>query len=948
MDYLEWNALIAKCIFNEENAGKNIYLYLSKEDIIEIGKSIILTPNNDIIWKDFVCAIKESLFDFEYGNPIIEKAKILHEEWVNQNNNIFDQKTYLYPPYIVYLVLTVLPLTEAHESFDPRNYYDPLKEFLKDIDLPIQNIDTQNFKYLDVLWEDLFDWANNKKGGTLGVFQLHNFGNPNWVHVGKPLSQSLLSPNTLLKLPNLFNEARLTPYSNYSDEYFRQIVVYHNKSILTLKDFVYKILKDKKDTEIIKAIIGIIKKEFHKWNGETERKIVTEHSEKTAKGFTVAKICLQLEINYDDEKLKISNRLLSKNEYPENLTFDNLQIAYEINGYSKTAFFDLESSSEFTDENNKWIARFPNSDIHLFVNAGYYQLSSSYYIETENLSIVNPMFLLCRSDLCDEIIKWGSSFNTGDFKKVEFDGVPDDLSLFWFKNPTCSNSQFEELKLFYNKSLEIKGGIKIKGRAYLPIHPPYVDIKNSDGKETLYMEYINDGSLCNLLKDETFLDRFHFPPNIKTNIPFKIKIKDQELSSDIYLFEFVKIFLSDLVNYKYDIPSRDKFGFRTNNNGANIVKGNSLLNKEYLDKQKFYLKLFKENYQLGINIKTLRKRQKYSFHDDSLLYFLSTKKDCSINDFYDVFEYLYNIYSKSEKTFENLHNAKKNSLYYYSYLGFIECYYDTREIHVCPPQMFLIPTKYGRKAILTGAREKDLIEKLISVAKERNISFNFKKHSDIKNEFLLPNIITLHSVSNDSRIDENNLIKLSKDCNIPLNNNEFIQIGFLLTSSSVDEYRNYVLQNLETDKEDYQWGRYIFNPDKLSFQPNSNSDFNKNLSLVEYRLDFKLNQKLWLSNRCYKIDKNWGRFLVLKRMGKNIILYDGQTEILAIPTSIPLPLLLAKSIIMLSGEIPERIYIQTGKNGFFYYIFKNIPELIAKQLSNVKLGQEIIIQNLNQ
>ncbi|MDD5361400.1 MAG: hypothetical protein PHN88_04660 [Ignavibacteria bacterium] len=948
MNCLEWNNLIARHIFNEDSASKNVYLYLSKEDITEIGKSTLLVTNNDAIWKDFICAIKNCLPESKCGSPIIEMAIKVFEDWVNLSNTLYGSNSNFYPPYLIYLILTVLPLTEAHRNFDPRNYYEPFKQFLEKNDLPAEKIDTQNFKKLDVLWDDLLVWANNKKAGSLGVFQLHNFGNPNWIHVGKPLSQCLLSPSNLLKLPDLFNEAKLTPYSNYSSEYFLKIVLFHNDNILKLKDFVYKILKENKDTEIVKAILGIIKKEFQKWNGETERKIVFEHTEKVAKGYTIAKICFQLKINTINEKIEISNRLFSENEYPDNLIFNDIQVNYEINGFSSTVLFNLDYCHEYTDENNKWIARFPNSEIRLFINAGYYQLSNSYFIETNSLSRVNPMYMLCKEEFNSEILTWGENFMSGDFKKIEFEGIPSGFSLFWLRNPQISNPKFETLQILYNKSIETKEGIHLKGKSYHYLYPPYIDIKNADGTENVFIEYTNDGTLIFLEKDKNFKDRFYFPKGIKCNIPFKIKIKDQELASYAYSYELIKTNLEEILKFPYNIPLRNKFGLRTDNLDLSIVKGNDIITKKgFAETQRQYVDLFKRNYVLGITFSSQKNNITYTNYDDPLLSYLSTIKTCTINDFYNNFEFFYNKISSAEKTPENLSRAKKTALYHYSNLGFIECFYESRQIYICPPQLFLIPSQYGRKAIITGARNEELIQKINKYSKKLDIKFNIVNQNDKKNEFLLPNIISLFSFSNDSKRDESKLYDLSKKCDIAFNKDIFNQIGFMIMSSSVNEYRDFMFSNMESPKEDYPWGRYIFNSETFTFDPNYTDNFNKELSLVEYRLDYKLNQKLWMSNKCFNINKTWGRYLVLKRMGKNVILYDKKNEILAIPVLLPLPLLLAKALVMLSGEIPPRQFINYCNKNFLYYLYKNIPESIARHISGIKLGQTLISENIN-
>lgn len=948
MNYLEWNNLIAMHFFNNENenANKEIYLYITKDDIIKIGGAELSNEGKEAIWNDFINAICESLLQCNTGNPIIKSAVNIYKDWIEQNEVLNKQQKYSSPPYIIFLVLTILPLTESHDNINPNNYYDQLRTFLSENNLPNENINTSNFKKLDVLWENLLDWLNNIKSGQLGIIQLHNFGNPHWRHIGKPLSQCLLSPLTISKLPEVFNESSLTPYSNYSNEHFRKIILHHNNNLIKLKNFVERILIDNDDDTKVNDILEIIKKEYKKWDGETEKIIITGGTEKKTRGFIIAKICLQLNININNESVEFSNRLLSKNEYPESLTLGNIDVKYEKNGFSTTLKFDINNFNdfkEFKDENNKWIARFPQNDIRLFINAGYYQLSNSFFIETGKISRVSQMYLLCKSEKRDDILEWGKSFIDGDFKEINFDGIPEGFNLFWFKNPQSSHSDIEILKVLENKTIVISGGMPLKSRTYLNIYPPVVNIENADGKEKVFIEYTDNGEKLDLEKDNDYLDRFHFTKNVKCNKPFKIKIEGQQLPSYSYSYEFSKNDLN-IVNYSNELPSRDKFGKRTINSNEIIATGNNVNSNGLIESQKGYVNLFRKDYNLSVRFNFQKPAFNYTNDKDALLYYLSNKKTCKIKDFFDNFEYLYNKINFRNNSNENLIQLKKTALYQYSNLGFIECFYDTKQIFICPPQLFLIPSEYGRKAILAGARNKLLVDKLKTLSKNYKITFNIESQKSNSDKLLLPQIITLHSCCNYPQDDDKNLVEISKECGIAFNKDIFNQIGFLLKSSSLEKYKKYLLATNETQIVDYPWGRYIFNPVTFNFEINNNTNFDRTFVLTEYKLDYNLNQKLWISNHCYNVDKNWGRYLILREKNINVFLYHLDNKKLAIPVKLPLPFILAKAIIMLSGEIPQMKDIAHLNKNILYFIFNNIPELIAENISN-KLGQKLIKKN---
>ena len=60
------------------------------------------------------------------------------------------------------------------------------------------------------------------------------------------------------------------------------------------------------------------------------------------------------------------------------------------------------------DRFNKWKAVFQKKDIRLFINGSYFQLDNSNWIETDNLSIVNPMLIMCtleKKDIVEKLFK---------------------------------------------------------------------------------------------------------------------------------------------------------------------------------------------------------------------------------------------------------------------------------------------------------------------------------------------------------------------------------------------------------------------------------------------------------------------------------------------------------------------------------------------------------------
>ena len=119
-------------------------------------------------------------------------------------------------------------------------------------------------------------------------------------------------------------------------------------------------------------------------------------------------------------------------------------------------------------------------------------------------------------------------------------------------------------------------------------------------------------------------------------------------------------------------------------------------------------------------------------------------------------------------------------------------------------------------------------------------------------------------------------------------------------------------------------------------------NFDKSFSLLEYKLnEYTYQHKLWKDNKCYIVDLNWGRFIALKHFKKDVILFDSKRNKVAVPIELPLPRLLAETIMLLSGLAPNFRIIEEKK----YRIYENIPSIFTQNLFS-RLGQTPINKTL--
>lgn len=932
MKYLEWNNIISSYFFNPANAGKDIHLYLTKNDIIGLGRPYFTEKTENEIWADFITSVKRGV-PGSNGN-IIAKAKFAHSKnnLVGRNKSdgtpaTIEDITVLYPPFISYLVFLVLPLIEVVEgNFRTTNYYGKLNSFISND----SNLGTNDFRnnQINCLWEDLADWANVKNNGDLGVFNIISFTNENWIYVGKVFSQCVLPPNFLNRLPELFEAIGLVPNTFYEDRFLQEKIKNSRTELIPKNtlDFL------KKEDELANSIIQTIQRQYRKWTGETHQDIEGGTTLRKKRNYTIAPLFLQFKLNTNDEIINFSYRMYSSNDYPEDLKFDKLENLYEINGWSKTLALEFKEGIELKDNFNKWIAKFPDRDVRLFVSAGTQQLSNDFWIETDVLSKTERMYLLCKKSKQEQIKEWGITFENGNFRSEYYNGLPQNYSLFWFRNPIQGVSDIPILTLYNEKRIYFVGGLKANFRSYSRHFLPEIEIINSDGNEKVYLQYRGADEKLFLYKKTSLNNRWLLPEKTKIDTDFYIKVENENFPGNELAYNLITTDNSAINVNESKLPKRDSFGKKITTSIDQYCLGSNIINPN-TQRQEPYKHLFRStkiDATKGITTATLN-----SHCGNKLCDFLSFKNVLSTEEFFRAFEFYYSkqFSEKNVITNFNLTKLKRTSLNFYDFIGVLDYDYETKNIVLNPPQFIYIPSEQGRKILLIGARDSALIEEIINTAPKHNLQVELINQFSTNERLLLPDAVIIkafHQTKDD--YGEISLKAFAEELKIKLIDNSLPQVAFLNFSASITEYENLLLP---ADENDYGWARYVFHPDTLKFEISETANFNKSFSLLEYKLnEYTYQHKLWKENKCYQIDMNWGRFIALKHFNKDVILFDSKHNKVAIPLELPLPRLLAESIMLLSGLAPDFKIIENKK----YRIYENIPSIFTTNLFS-KLGQ---------
>ena len=923
-----------KHFFNPDQAGKDIHLFVTKKEIINLAKESFGEETDHKIWEDYLLKLKNGLPGSSEFPNIFDKAVHAFQQWKRPGLKSIEGVELKYPPYISYLVFSILPLIEIQGDYNANNYYDRLDDFLGENNIK-QNL-RGKLRDIDILWTDLSNWANEIRNGELGSFKAVLFTHSTWKFVGKPFSQCVLTPKAIRKLPDFFYTSGLTPKTFYQDEIFKNHLARNGFTILGLKTSIIELIKKGNKDEIGQSIIETVKTEFNEWTGEEHEIVLKDGTEKKIRKNTVVPLKLQFKTNEDGE-IAFSFRVNYTTEPPAELKFEEFEDIYENEKWSRTLLRPFKESFELIDINNKWKAIFDSKNIRLLIRGGYFQLGNDFWIETEKLSRVDEMYLLCKNNIKDSINEWCQKC-CGDFRNENtLKNIPSGHSLFWFKNPFQSHNLFQQLKVYENKTISLRAGtgLKIGYLTYLNEKLPEVEITNADGSEIVYLQYEGSNEKSILQKHQSLGGIWLLPTKILLGSGFYIQIENGFIEGVRRTYKIDDASFRNLSN-DY-LPMRNKFNAKIENE-TEFIQGNKIkytgtINK-IVDGQSFCS---------NINA-TIQQEANLSFKDNTLLKWLVAIKECDIKKYNEAFETVLHNTFEGEQL--RVQERRKSSINILDYLGYVDYNYVDDKIFTLPPKLISIPTNKGRKALLIGGRDEKLINEMIEYcSKSKNlISLSVKKQSENNLQMLIP----------DSIIFESNSVKefenIANYFTIEFDEWYLLKLKNILPTLS--QYEQYTISKGSSESwEKFGLEKKVFGKENLKFELVNGYD--KEYSLTECRPSYTPEFALWINQSYYTVDKNWGKYLFINNCSEKVRGYGQgnyfakpneifcQANNLAIPASLPLPKLISRIILQLSGKAPEFKLMNLKGKSVWYNIYRNVPSQFTENFFRFLLNMNI-------
>lgn len=965
MEYLKWNKVVAEYFFNPSKAGKEVLLYVTKDKISELGMKKLNFSSKEESWEDYCDTLRRGI---KYTGPklLSENIAFAVEEWKKYSRWIFDQKndfqfrldgilltdsttSITYPLFIAFIPALIIPFTENNAGVRANSYYTPLSDFLIRNNISKTKEDTASFSKIEPLWALLEKWSTVDYRTDLGIFKERNFGNPLWKHVGKPFSQCILTPKNIRDIPKLFWTAGIAPFAFVSQEMIARMVVRFGTKHAGFNTRIAEIMSDI-NNPLRKVICDIIKREYESWTGEVlDYDDEGQDQIRIKSGWSYGTLLSAFSLSHKNEAYEHFYHLYSKSDIPDDLYLNGHQVIHLTNGYSERINQQFDQQLIWTDNENKWRATPSPSNILLYISGSYFGLPSDTYIETDKISRASKMYLLCPAEKRTSVEAWGTTFTRGDFKLIDYDYIPPGFSLYEFKNPVQSHPEEEALQINSQKNIEVRGGIKMANREYLNVSLPEIWLTGADGKEKLFLEYMdNTLGQTSLEQSPAIPEVYFFPATVQPNREFRIVCDLEDVSGSDIPYKIIDSNFSPLDIIEENLVKRNKRGEPCQEHDPEFVRGSNTMYTNWSQQLGSVQDFLPLNTEV-INYKSSSHRYDLS-NGNLILEYLTLKRNLKLEDFSSIMD---NVANKSQiwrsNTFAiNPKYLKQQAISYYDYAGYLDYDYSLDKITINKPQIVIIPSKKHVEAILIGGRTHNFVNDVIAASATLNI--NIEIHPQVRQleRFLLPDTIKLIPAGCSNSTQSWMLLKkLAEQMHIvfytltkPYACPQIVQFGLQDFGENLKGYKLHLVENKAIDLKDFAWARKTFNPASLFFERDAASQIDKNLSLHEYYLQYKYKYVLWLNGISYEVDRNWGRFLLLAELKKQVVFYEKDSRFLIIPKSIQLPRLIAESITLLSGFTPTFKKVTLDRSPEICQVYQNVPKLFAENLFK-KLNQTV-------
>ena len=477
--YRIWNDALAARFFKEEMAGRNVHLYINQELVTEIGQGLSDAG-------DFRFAVggfpQAGTFN---GEQVCARAIGEFRRWKTVRSG--------FPPYIAYLCLFVLA-GGTDGDFAPNAYYPRLWTLMG---YNARTGSVPQFDHMRDLWDDLEDWSVFDKQGELGIFRSRSIGG--FIHVGYPLSQSLLAEQERKGLPQIFYDAGLEPAGDYpADELARTLR--RPLARQTLRARTVRLVENQQYPDLYNALLDAVAEELSAWDGTVSASALGHSVPQDMRALAGLRICIDLD--HVSNTVNASIRCKLNREFPDDGLYiaDGLEAGESGNGWSlpirKRSTGEILDAGQIDWNNGSTMRetvlglqlKLPGRDVRVFTSG--IQEGVSGFVETHMVPREQPFYLAYSEAVWPRLERWATMECHGFQEIAIAHGLPDGWRLAGVESAISDEAVRDEFTMLSFKSgtrLKLIGGIRSRaGNNFFHFAPPSVSLSGGTPNTEVY------------------------------------------------------------------------------------------------------------------------------------------------------------------------------------------------------------------------------------------------------------------------------------------------------------------------------------------------------------------------------------------------------------------------------------------------------------------------------
>lgn len=961
MKYLQWNDIIFEYYFGGEKEHE-VFLGIDKDSLIDfvLEKGVFEKEIALVIEKNPSRKIEPRLYVWNNFTQLFRSVNLSSKDVLFRvfREHLLDSITPDKMPTIFpCIALFLMPLANNPEM-DPRNFYDRVTAFLREEHIigQFECVGTTDMSQFDkptlrTMWENLELWARSEGYS----YRVKSRTNAYAKYVSPFMAESLLTATQRDKFKVIFYESGLTPDQDMPEKRIISILEKQHKIIGYTDETAWKKVFDNyKD-----ILISEFRRQYNKWDGNT---IVRLHENERCysrdygnnkKLYPCMKIfrgnyTFYFKAIFNDADPGSDFEYISSSGLP-NFSFSISSDGYSEETYKPTNIESIVSSGEgimLRDVgNSRNRLSFHNEDFFLFEQ--YFNT----YTSSCHLKIGGKFYFLVKKTCLEEYLPWLTENAAIEISsRHSFDSQ---YILFLIESVRTSMQSHDALNCETRRSIKVIDTFVIrKDPSKMVLYqglPAYFQIEGINVAEDKVRIVFNQG--CRLSDKQLEYDeerRLWKVPVITNKLQlgenFQVYCNDELLSSARFSFGNFDSLDDDL----YEEIGYDAWG--------NYVEEDAEFKGLTINCNPGLASMLEQNMkQFGKDPEFEKKSYEQT---DFLLYWLSSRARTNKDDFTEAIRVQVQNVTASEKTLKKW--SVRTLIDNYCRLGYINYAYHQGKhiIAVNRPTFILLPSSVRKtnvggtlssvscsdkqyKLLLTGARTPDFIEKLLRRAE----GFNYNGHRfQIQIDKTIGPLYPQRIIFWASSIEA--IKSFSEKFGIQYQHS-FYANSLLELLGSVDDYENYITEEYNDFRETYEGfsdcitidykvlSELMENNAYFKMEKVLGATFNRDAAVVSY-FPGKYKEKtiLWKNQKQYPIDKYWGHFIGMKMVGAKITKVDHQNTTLQLPFFIKLPVLYARALTMMTGEIPDtsngkRIY-QLCDNPF---AGASSPDTILKKLN---------------